>query len=83
MFFFYFSRLKAKKGKRKNGKKAFFFFRPKETTGPARAGKKKIEKFWPDELPARQPDRHRARIAGDPARPSSCLLNTSPSPRDA
>ena len=34
------------------------FFRPKEATGPARTGKKKskkIEKFWPDELPARQP----------------------------
>ena len=35
--------------------------------GPEKIKSKKIQKFWPDELPARQPDRHRARVAGDPA----------------
>ena len=50
------------------------FFRSEKAIGPARAGKKKIEKFWPDELPARQPDRHRARIAGDRA-PGYCTVH--------
>ena len=51
-----------------SGKQVFFDHRNlPDRPGPEKIKSKKIPKIWPDELPARQPGRHRARIAGDPA----------------